>query len=262
MYCRSSGDLSGVMREIQRNASRRVTGRVNDLRLKRSPAKHIAFLQQLIDVGKLRRVDAEERRLHLHCLIERQVVAVHQHRSARVLMKFAQAADVIDVRVRADDGLYRELMTAEKVQDAIYFVAGVHHQRFARHRIADDRAIALQYPHGDGDMDQSFSRGIEDRSAVAHEGEYTIGDEGIRRRRSVSASDHLFSLCRILSTITSRRPLGTLSSLTLPATLIPAVSFFSPFLLSTLNRRSRPAPSISGTLSGLSTANLLLPSRP
>src|SRR6266550_1475010 len=208
MYCRSSGDLSGVMREIQRNASRRVTGRVNDLRLKRSPAQNIAFLQQLIDVGKLRRVDAEERRLHLHCLIERQVVSVHQHGSARVLMKFAQAADVIDVRVRAYDGLDGELVSAEKVQDAIYFVAGVHHQRFARHRIADDRAIALQYPHWDGDMDQSFSRGIEDRSAVAHEGEYTIGDEGIRRRRSVSA-----------------------------------------FLLSTLNRRSRPAPSISGTLS-------------
>ena len=40
-------------------------------------------------------------------------------------------------------------------------------------------------------MDQSFSRGIEDRSAIAHEGEYTICDEGIRRRRSVSASDHL-----------------------------------------------------------------------
>jgi hypothetical protein len=65
-------------------------------------------------------------------------------------------------------------MSAEKVQDAIYFVAGVHHQRFVRHRIADDRAIALQHSYGDGDMDQSFSRGIEDRSAIAHEGEYTI----------------------------------------------------------------------------------------
>src|ERR1700731_3344388 len=158
------------MREIQRNASGRVTGRVNDLRLKRSPAKNVAFLQQLIDIGKLRGVDAEERRLHLHGLIERQVVAVHQHGSARVLMKFAQSADVIDVRVRADDGLDGELMTAEKVQDAIYFVAGVHHERFARHRIADDRAIALQHPHGDGDMDQSLRRGIEDRSAVAHGG--------------------------------------------------------------------------------------------
>src|ERR1700731_4440731 len=101
------------MREIQRNAS----GRVNDLRLKRSPAKNVAFLQQLIDIGKLRGVDAEERRLHLHGLIERQVVAGHQHGSARVLMKFAQSADVIDVRVRADDGLEGELMTAEEGQE-------------------------------------------------------------------------------------------------------------------------------------------------
>ena len=138
MYCRNAGDLSGVVREIQRNASGRVTGCVNDLRLKRSPAQNVAFLQQLIDVGELRRVDAEERRLHLHRPIERQVVAVHQHGSARVSMKFAQAADVIDVRMRADDGLDGELMSAEKVQYAIYFVAGVHHQRFVRHRIADD----------------------------------------------------------------------------------------------------------------------------
>src|SRR6267143_66770 len=220
MYCRNASDLSGVMRDIQRNASGSVTGCVNDLGLKRSPAKNVAFLQQLIDIGKLRRVDAEERRLHLHRLIERQVVAVHQHGCARVLMKFAQAADVIDVRVRADDGLYDELMTAEKVQDAIYFVAGVHHQRFVRHRIADDRTIALQHPYGDGDMDQSLSRGIENRSAVAHEGQYTIGEEGIRRRRSVSASDHLLPLCRTRSTLTSRRPRGMLSSPSLPATFI------------------------------------------
>src|SRR5256884_729411 len=188
MYCRSSGDLSGVMREIQRNASRRVTRRVNDLRLKRSPAQNIAFLQQLIDVGKLRRVDAEERRLHLHCLIERQVVAVHEHGSARVLMKFAQAADVIDVRMSADDGLYRELMTPEKVQDAIYFIAGVHYQRFASHRVTDNRAIALQYPYRDSDVDQSVGGGIQYKSALAHNGDYIICDDGPCDRRRMDFS--------------------------------------------------------------------------
>src|SRR5712691_5956734 len=73
----------------------------------------------------------------------------------------------------------------------MYFVSRVLDKRFVRPRSPEERAIALQHSYGDGDMDQSFSRGIEDRSAIAHEGEYTICDEGLRRRRSVSASDHL-----------------------------------------------------------------------
>ena len=81
-------------------------------------------------------------------------------------MKFAQAADVIDVRMSADDGLYRELMTPEKVQDAIYFIAGVHYQRFASHRVTDNRAIALQYPYRDSDVDQSVGGGIQYKSAL------------------------------------------------------------------------------------------------
>jgi len=50
---------------------------------------------------RFRRDDAEEGGLHFHRLIERQVVAVHEHGSARVLMKFAQATDMIDVRMGA-----------------------------------------------------------------------------------------------------------------------------------------------------------------
>ncbi len=171
------------MREIQRDASGRVAWCVNDLGFKRSPTKNVAFLQQLIHVGEFRREDAKEGGLHIHCLIEWQVVAVHEYGSAGVLMKFAQAADVIDVRMGADNGLYGELMAAEKVQDAIYFIAGVQHQRFARHRIADDGTVALQDPHGDGDLDQSVMGGIEGRSAVAHARDYNIPDEGILGRR-------------------------------------------------------------------------------
>src|SRR5258708_24815430 len=120
---------------------------MNDLGFKRSPAKNVAFLQQLIHVGEFRREDAKESGLHIHGLIEWQVVAVHEYGSAGVLMKFAQAADVIDVRVGADNGLYGELMAAEKVQDAIYFIAGGPHQRLARHRIARAGTISLQDSH-------------------------------------------------------------------------------------------------------------------
>src|SRR5260370_6937743 len=83
----------------------------------------------------------------------------------------------------ADNGLDGEVMAAEKVQDAIYFLAGVHHQRFARERIADDGTIALQHPHGDGDVNQSVMGGIEFSPTVAHARDYNIPDEGILGRR-------------------------------------------------------------------------------
>jgi hypothetical protein len=101
-------------------------------------------------------------------------------------MQLAQAADVIDVRVRANDDFYGELMAPEKIQDAIYFVPGVHHQRFARDGIANDRAIALQHPYGDGDVNQSVRGGIERRPTVAHKVEYSIGGEAIWGRRCIA----------------------------------------------------------------------------
>ena len=173
----SGSSPTGVMRKIKRNTARRVSRRVNDMGLESAPAQNVALLQQLIDFSELRRADAEEGCLHVHCLVERQIVAVHEHGGAGVLMKFAQAADVIDVRVSADDCFYDELVTAEKIQDAIYFVARVDYQRFARGRIADDGAIALKHPNRDGDVDQTISGGTEGGEAVAHASHYSIGEE-------------------------------------------------------------------------------------
>ena len=104
---------------------------------------------------------------------------MHEHRRARVLVELAQTAHVIDMRVGADNGLYSELVTAEEVQNAIDFIAGINDQRFARDRIADDGAIALQHAHGDGDVDQPFGGGIQGGEAVAHVRDYSIGTEWI-----------------------------------------------------------------------------------
>ena len=82
---------------------------------------------------------------------------MHHHRRAGVLMQLAQTADVIDVRVGADDGLHRQLVTAEQLQNAADFVAGIDHQRLARDRIADDRAIALQHSYRNGDVNESLA---------------------------------------------------------------------------------------------------------
>ena len=59
-------------------------------------------------------------------------------------MKFFEAADVVNVRMSAGDGFDGEFMAAEQVHDAMDFVAGIENDGFARNRIADDGAVALQ----------------------------------------------------------------------------------------------------------------------
>ena len=56
----------------------------------------------------------------------------------------------------ADDGFYGEVVAADEIQDARHLVAWIHDESFARDGVANDRAIALQDAHWDGDVDQSI----------------------------------------------------------------------------------------------------------
>ena len=96
--------------------------------------------------------------MHFHGLIERQIFLVHEDRGAGDLMQFAETADVVDVCMSADDGFHGKLVASEQICDAGYFIAGIDDEGFAGEGIADDRAIALQHAHGDGEADQ-FARG-------------------------------------------------------------------------------------------------------
>jgi len=82
---------------------------------------------------------------------------MHQNGSACVIVQFLDAADVIDVGVRANDGFDGEFVAAEQVHDAVNFVAGVEDQSFARDWIADDRAVALQHADGNGEVEQALA---------------------------------------------------------------------------------------------------------
>jgi hypothetical protein len=63
---------------------------------------------------------------------------------------------MVDVRMGADDRLDCQPVPPEQFQDAVNFVSRIDDQRFPAKRIPDYRAIALQHPHGDGDVDQSL----------------------------------------------------------------------------------------------------------
>ena len=100
---------------------------------------------------------------------------MHEHRGACILVKLAEPADVIDMRVGADDGFNGKFVPAEKVQDAVDFVAGIDNQGFTGDRIADDGAIAVQYSHRNGDVDEAFYGGVQSGRTFAHEWDYSIG---------------------------------------------------------------------------------------
>src|SRR5215469_2002813 len=72
---------------------------------------------------------------------------------------------MVNVGVRADDRLDREAPPAKEFENAGNFIAGIHHERFVRERVPNDRAIALQHPDGNSDVNQTLLGGIEGRQA-------------------------------------------------------------------------------------------------
>lgn len=176
-------DFSSVVGEIERDATGGVPRRVNDAGFEESPVQDVAFFQELIDVGEIRWEHAEEGCLHVHRMIKRKVIAVHEHRGACILMELAKPADVINMSVRADNGLDFELVTPQEVEDPVNFIAGIHDERFARDGVADNGAIALQHPYRDSDVNQSFGGSVQRGQTIAHARDYIIGGQEILGRQ-------------------------------------------------------------------------------
>jgi hypothetical protein len=110
----------------------------------------IAFLQQFINFGGRWSGHAQQRGLNFEIFIEREIGAVHQYGRAGRLRETSEAADVVDVSVRADDGADLEVIARENRFDALDFVAGVDDERFAGFGVAQYVAIALKHTDRQG----------------------------------------------------------------------------------------------------------------
>ena len=139
-----------------------------------APLEGIAILQELIDGSEFGRTHTEESSLDLHGVVEREIVVVHHNRGASILMEFGQAADVIDVRMGADNGFDGELVAAEKAEDAFDFVAGVDHDGFMSFGIANDGAVALQHADRNFDVDHVRIGSVGCVECVGHWEKYSI----------------------------------------------------------------------------------------
>ena len=81
---------------------------------------------------------------------------------------------MIDVRVGANDGLHGELVAAEQVQNAAYFIARIYDQGLARRRVGNDRAVALQHSHRNGDVQKAVLFHAHDWNWLVHQTQYSI----------------------------------------------------------------------------------------
>jgi len=139
---------------------------VNDIGLEAAPTESVAFLEKMIDVDEFGRFNTEEVGLHVHAVIEGEIVAVHHDGRAGVLMELGKAADVINVGVGADDDFDGELVAAKKAEDALDFVARIDNKGFASIGIANDQTIALEHADRDLDVDHRRVGGIGEMQCV------------------------------------------------------------------------------------------------
>src|SRR5439155_3536722 len=142
--------------QVKRNAARRMAGCVEDFELERSPAQHVAFLQELVDFDRARRRDTQPCGLHRQVPIQRQIAFVHQDLRAGSLLEFLDAAHVVDVGVRGDDVFGAQVVPDEDFLDALDIVAGVDHHGVSRGFVADNRAVALEHSDRDDFVDHSI----------------------------------------------------------------------------------------------------------
>jgi hypothetical protein len=175
---------AGFLWQEKANTAGSVAGSVENVGMIAAPLEGITVFQELIDRGEFRRAQAEKRSLDFHGIVERKIVVVHHDGSAGVLMELGEAADMVDVRMGADNGFDGEFVTAEKAEDTLDFVAGVDHDGFMSFGIADDGAVALQHANGDFDIDHLRIGGVGRVESVHHWEKYSIGSE---KQRSTTA---------------------------------------------------------------------------
>jgi hypothetical protein len=122
-----------------------MTRRVQDLRFKASPADSVALAQKLVDFDLFRRLPADPCGLGVQHAIQLQIVGVDSHGRSGRLLDAPQSSDVIDVRVRDDDGGNTQFVTMDDLDDPLGVIARINYQSVASFWIADNMAIALQH---------------------------------------------------------------------------------------------------------------------
>ena len=127
--------LRRLRADYQADAAGRMAGSMQDIRLKTSPAKRVAFLQEILNARGSGRGNSQELRLLVEVAVEFEIGFVDQDRRAGGTMKRGKPADVVYMGVSADDGADVEFVGAQDVLDAAGFIAGIDDDGLAGLRV-------------------------------------------------------------------------------------------------------------------------------
>ncbi|MNZ35087.1 hypothetical protein D3C78_524770 [compost metagenome] len=93
---------------------------------------------------------AEHAALHFQAVPEELVVLVQVQGGAGALLHFAGREEMIEVRMGVDDADQLQAVRLQPRHDQLGIAARVDDDGLLRHRVADDRAVALQRADGEG----------------------------------------------------------------------------------------------------------------
>jgi hypothetical protein len=96
----------------QADAARCVAGSVKNTRFECTPAEHVALLHKVLDSSGRRSRNAQPLCLNVEMLIKIEIALVNEDWRASSPLESREAANMVNVRVRADDGADLELVSA------------------------------------------------------------------------------------------------------------------------------------------------------
>jgi hypothetical protein len=124
-----------------------MTGRVENEKLSGTNQEAVAISCGCVDGHRLGRLEPQPGGLPVEPLLQLHIVEVHIYRRARGLLQLLCPADVVDVRVRNDDGLQVQAMPLDDFENVVNLIARIHNQAFPAGLVAKHRAIALEQPY-------------------------------------------------------------------------------------------------------------------
>jgi hypothetical protein len=145
-----AGQEQFLLREVETDASRSVTGRVDDLCLDAGDSRGRVIFGTLVQLDLLRRRDAEPAGLHVQHGEQGQVGLMKEHRRSGDALQLRGPANVIDMGVGHDYLSQREVVTGKPCQDVGDLVARINHHGLCRVEVCQQGAVAVERADGEG----------------------------------------------------------------------------------------------------------------
>ena len=139
---------TAISLKMKAGAAGRVTRRVDCADLDAAARDRVSILNEMVDDSAFGRRHSDPLRLHIQLFKEQEIGLVNGRRRAGAFLQLENCADMINMRVGADDLLQRQAVLVQSSKNFLGVVSRIDDDRFTRGFVAENRAVALK--HADG----------------------------------------------------------------------------------------------------------------